>query len=235
LHNSLTAGTGSNDVSSTQGWLHAAFAAGGAGSTDSVSFSGGRNIVTGGSENFTVDGGRTGSGIVRLGDGNDQVSLASGYVTLGSSTANTAQDSVSVVRGGGNVTLNGGVDQVTLSDTKQGYDKVQLNGTLLGTTLSAAGSFDSITLTADANAAITETAVNGGLSLVIDGDKAGGIGDISVSGLSQDDLAHITLVGLGAYTVTTDDTPVGGLTLHFAHGSIDLIGLQAISNHLITG
>ena len=233
--NQLAAGAGSNEVSSRLSGLVASFAAGGAGSTDTLAIAGSKNHITGGNENFVIAGGGGTAATVHLGDGNDQLTLGSGVVTLGDSVHNTAQNSVVIAHGGARLTFNGGLDQVSLQDSKIGYDRVTLNGTMLGTNLTAAGSFDSITLTADANAALTETAVNGGLSLFIDGDKQGGIGTISITGLAQDDLAHITLVGTSNYTVTTDDTQAGGLTLHFSHGSIDLVGLQAISNTLITG
>ena len=232
--NQLSAGAGNNSVAAAQGHQQLRFAAGGAGSTDTLSLGSNADSVTGGDENFIIAMHGNGGARIRLGDGNNQVIAGSGSIVLGSSNANTASNDVTVKAGHGNLTLNGGTDQVALQDSKLGYDKVALNGTDLGTSLTAHGSFDSITLTADANAAITETTANGGLSLTVVGDADGGIGNISVDGLAQDNLAHIDLVNLGAYSVSVDDTPQGGLTLHFAQGSIDLLGLQSISNHLIT-
>jgi len=105
---------------------------------------------------------------------------------------------------------------------------------MLGTTLTAMGVFDNLVLTQDANASITEGAVNGGLSLTVEGDSHGGMGNISVAGLATDDLAHIHLAGLSAYTITADNTAAGGVTLHFSQGSLDLIGLQSIPNNFFT-
>jgi hypothetical protein len=113
-----------------------------------------------------------------------------------------------------------------------GDDKVKLNGTLLGTTLSVAGLLDSIKLVHDADVALTDASHNGGMQLTIDADAQGGMGDISITGLQDDGYAHIHLVNASSYTVTVDQTQQGGVTLHFIHGSIDLIGLQAIPNNL---
>jgi hypothetical protein len=230
----VMAGSGDNRLTSSTGHLVAQFAPGGAGSTDVLTLSGGGNAISGGNENFVI-GSSKAQANVRLGNGDNTVQVGTGSIMLGLSAANQATNAVSVGRGDAHITLNGGTDQVNLLDQKIGHDNVVLNGTKLGTALTAHGSFDSITLTGDANAAITETALNGGLGLTIDGDANGGIGTISIDGLAQDDLAHINLVNLGEYTVTVDNTPQSGLTLHFAQGSIDLIGLQSISNHLITG
>jgi len=232
--NALSAGAGNNNVTSAAGGLTARFAAGGAGQNDTLSLAEYQNSVHGGDENFTITNAHGGA-FVDVGNGNNTISLTSGNITLGRSTANTGTNRITTAGGGSKLKLNGGTDQVNLLDAHKGFDQVVLSGTQLGTALTAHGSFDSITLTADANAAITETAVNGGLSLTLDGDTTGGIGDVSVFGLAQDDLAHINLVGLGAYSVTVDNTALGGLTLHFAHGSLDLIGEQSISSHLITG
>jgi len=230
----LSAGTGNNTLTTSSGHLHARFAAGGVGSTDVLNLGGNGNFIAGGSENFVIESGKGGVGL-RLGNGNNTIAIGTGSVVLGMNAANQGTNALEVSRGNAHVALNGGTDQVNLLDQKLGHDRVVLNGTQIGTNLTAQGSFDSITLTADANAAITETAVNGGLSLTVDGDHAGGIGTISIDGLAQDDLAHINLVNLGTYTVTVDNTAQGGLTLHFGQGSIDLIGLQTISNHLISG
>jgi hypothetical protein len=232
--NTVSLGDGNNTIESNAGTLRSYFATGGAGASETLALSGNQSYVQGGDENFAISSTHGGAGVI-LGDGNNSVSLAYGGVTLGSSTANTGVNSVTLINGGSRVALFGGTSQVALMDVKGGFDQVKLDGTKLGTALTAHGSFDSITLTSDANAAITETAVNGGLQLTIDGDATGGIGAISVTGLAHDDLAQISLVGLGTYTVSVDNTPMGGLTLHFAHGSIDLIGEQSISNHLITG
>ena len=100
-----------------------------------------------------------------------------------------------------------------------------------GTALAAAGSFDSITLAADANAAIAEASGAGGLHLTVLGDAAGGLGEITINGLAQDKLASIDLVGTGSYTVAH---AAGGITLDFAHGSIELAGLTALPPGLLT-
>ncbi len=234
ITNALTLGDGNNVVTSAEGGLTVHAAAGGAGQSDAISVAGSRNQIFGGDQNFSVTDPH-GSGLVKLGNGNDTISLACGSITLGTGVSNSAANAVTIANGGAHVVLNGGTDQVALNDHFRGGDQVILNGTVIGSTLTAQGSFDSITLTADANAAITETAGHSGLQLTIVGDASGGFGDISVTGLSKDDLAQINLVGLGAYTVSVDNTPVGGLTLQFAHGSIDLIGDQAILNTLIRG
>jgi hypothetical protein len=234
LFDVLSAGTGNNTVTAAQGHVRMQFAAGGAGSTDTLTLGGNGDTVHGGDENFVVTMTARGGAHVRLGDGTDRVTIGTGAVTLGSTDANQASNDVTIAAGRGQVTLNGGTDQVNLQDSHIGYDKVALNGTMLGTSLTAHGSFDSVTLTADANAAITETTANGGLTLTINGDALGGMGAVSVIGLAQDNMAHINLGGLGAYTVSVDAAPAGGLTLHFDHGSLDLVGLQSISNHLIT-
>jgi hypothetical protein len=228
----LHIGTGSDNVATGAGRNHLIFATGGAGSIDTIDLHGGGNVVDGGNENFTIAG--TASASVHLGDGNNCVTLLHGLVDIGSGTGNTACNSVDIARGGDKVVLNGGIDQLSLHDIAVGDDNVVLNGTMLGTQLSAAGSFDSIVLSADANAAICETGGAQGLSLTFYGDAHMGMGTVSVTGLAQDLLAHITLAGMSSYYVTPDNTPAGGLTLHFTQGSLDLIGLQSISNSLIT-
>lgn len=232
-HDALAAGTGNNDVTVKGPAANLTFAAGGAGSSDVITLTGGTADIHGGDENFSVAASHGGDAVI-LGNGNNLVDLPSGWVTLGSSVANTAENTVTLSHGNDHVTLNGGLDQVTLHDVNTGYDTVKLNGTLLGTQLNVAGSFDNVTLTADANAAITEAAGASGLNLVLHGDASLGIGTVSVTGLAQDFLAHITLIGTGAYTITADNTAAGGVTLHFGHGSLDLIGLQAVPNTLIT-
>ena len=114
------------------------------------------NAVHGGDENFSISN-LHGSAFVQLGDGNNVIDMSSGNITLGSSTANTGTNSVALLWGGAKVTLNGGTSNVTLADHAKGYDQVKLNGTSIGTSLTAHGSFGSVTLTADASAAITET------------------------------------------------------------------------------
>lgn len=230
---SLALGTGNNVVSALGGAVSLRLAAGGAGASDTLALGGSHNAVHGGDENVTLTNAHGGA-LAVLGNGNDTITLASGHVVLGDSAANTARDNVTILNGHAAVTLNGGTDGVTLADAKSGWDQVVLNGTDLGTRLSAAGSFDTITLAQDANAAISDAAVNGGLSLIFDGDAQGGLGVVSVTGLAQDDIAKITLSGCGSYSVTADNTALGGVTLHFAHGTIDLIGTQSLSNVLIT-
>jgi hypothetical protein len=72
------------------------------------------------------------------------------------------------------------------------------------------------------------------MSFILDADKAGGFGNIVINGLANDDLAHITLVGASAYTISVDQTAAGGITLNFDHGSVDLVGLQSVPNNLIS-
>lgn len=229
--NKVALGTGNDTLTTTQGGLTLSLATGGAGANDSLTLAGGLNVIHGGDEN--VSAAIKGSAAIFLGNGNDSITLGGGHVVLGSTAANTATDSLQVNAGATSVILNGGVDTVTLSDKHLGYDTVTLNGCDLGTTLTAGGSFDKLTLTNGASAAITEDAGQQGLALVVNGTGAG-VGDIAVTGLAQDALASIDLVGCGTYTVSVDQTAQGGLTLHFAHGSIDLIGLQSLSNSLIS-
>ena len=238
MHNTASFGTGNNVVLSMAVANIVTFAAGGAGSTDSVTTKGTGNQVTAGDENVTIIGTGANVGAIQLGNGNDVLSVTggAGHATFGTSIANTAQNTASIGRGGTHLFFNGGTDQITLNDSKgtSGYDTVKLNGSLIGTTLDAKGVFDNVTLTHDANAAITEEAINGGMSITIDGDAFGGIGTISIAGLSADELAHIHLSQTSAYTVTTDNTAAGGLTLHFASGSLDLVGLHALPTSLFT-
>ena len=236
-HNAASFGTGNNVVQSEAGGNSFTFAAGGAGSTDSVTTRGVGNQVTAGDENVTITGNGANLGIVTLGNGNDVLNVnGGGHAVIGTSRANVAQNTATIGGGNAHLTFNGGMDSITLNDAKgvAGYDTVKLNGSMIGTTLDAKGVFDTVTLTNNANAAITEETANGGMSITIDGNAHGGIGDISVAGLSGDDLAHIHLSNTSAYTVTTDNTPAGGLTLHFVSGSLDLVGLHALPNSLFT-
>jgi hypothetical protein len=231
-------GTGNNAVTAVGAGASLAFAAGDSGAVETISMSHGALHVSGGDENFTIIGG-VGSDLVgRLGDGDNTISLATGHAQLviGASPDNTADNTVSFGRGFNFLQFNGGDDQVTLADAAgaKGYDNVVLNGTMLGTNLTTAGVFDKVTLANDANATINDTATNGGMSFILDADKAGGFGTVIINGLANDDLAHITLVGAGTYTVSVDQTAAGGITLNFAHGSVDLVGLQSVPNTLIS-
>jgi len=231
--NTVSLGTGNDNVTFLDGFDTLSFGAGGAGSTDIIDFARFGNSISGGNENFNIAA-TNGSVHGTLGDGNDSITAGHGYLTLGAGATNTATNSIDLTQGHDGVILNGGVDRLTLQDVHGGHDNVTLNGTMLGTQLTAGGSFDDIVLKADANAAISEVGGAQGLGLIVMGDATFGTGNISVTGLAQDDLAHITLIGISAFTETVDDTPAGGITLNFAHGSLDLIGVQAISNSLIT-
>ena len=236
--NAVTLGTGDDVVHAGSSGGTITFAAGGAGSTDTVTTTGNATHVTAGNENVSIIGTGADVGKVILGDGNDTLNVigGGGLATFGDSAANTAQNSATVGHGATHLVFNGGTDQIALKDANgtSGYDIIKLNGSMIGTTLDAKGVFDSVTLTHDASAAITEDAVNGGMSLTIHADAHGGIGDVSVAGLATDELAHIHLVGTSAYTITTDNTPAGGLTLHFKSGTLDLVGLHALPNSLFT-
>jgi hypothetical protein len=236
--NHLSLGTGNSTVTLIGTRNSTVFAQGGAGSNDLVQEKGFSNAVTAGDENITITGTSSSVGHLVLGNGNDVVDVGGGGGTavFGTSSANTATDQVTLGRGGSHLTFNGGQDQVLLGDQNGhgGYDKVTLNGTMLGTALTAHGVFDKVILTKDANAAITETAVNGGLSVTIDGDAQHGMGNVTIAGLATDDLARIYLNDLSPYTITADSTPAGGVTLHFSQGSIDLIGVQSIPNNLLS-
>jgi hypothetical protein len=237
-HDKLSLGTGNDTVTLTGNSSTLILAKGGAGSTDTVVEKGCGDVLTGGDENVTITGNPLSVGNIKLGNGNDvlNVSGGGGQAVFGSSVANTGTDQVTLGIGRTNLTFNGGQAHVLLHDYggRSGDDKVTLNGTMLGSTLTTMGVFDNVVLTQDANAAITDGAVNGSLSLTIEGDGFGGMGNISVAGLATDDLAHIHLVGLSAYTITPDSTPAGGVTLHFSQGSLDLIGMQSIPNNFFT-
>ncbi len=230
-----TLGGGNNAVTTGQGRAHVTFASGHAGSTDTLVMKHGTLVLHGGDENFNVSSNAQHSNLIGvLGNGNNTISLQNGLarLTIGSGDSNTAHNAVTVQDGGrGSFTFNGGTDSLVMNGgASGGGNTIQLNGTMLGTTLSAIGSFNHITLTDDANAAISETGQ--AVDITLDADKAGGFGTISINGLESDDLARIHLVGASTYTLTADDTPVGGITLHFAQGSVDLIGLQSVPNHL---
>jgi fibronectin-binding autotransporter adhesin len=233
--NTISLGTGNNTLTLPGNNDSVMLAKGGAGSTDVIYRAGAGSKITGGDENVTIAGTRSSVGNISLGNGNDvlNVSGGGGHAVFGSSIANTATDQATVGSGNANLTFNGGVDTVLMQDFHghEGADTVTLNGTMLGTSLTTMGVFDNIVLTQDANATITDGHVNGALSLSIEGDGTGGMGTVSVTGLATDDMAHLHLVGLSAYTVTPDNTPAGGVTLHFTHGSIDLIGVQVIPNN----
>ena len=237
-HDAVSLGLGNDTVRFSGAGGLVSFAAGGVGSSDVVYTLGTANQVTAGDENVSVIGTGANVGNIKLGNGNNVLSVTggNGHAIFGSSLANTAQNTATIGRGATSLVFNGGTDQITLNDSKGtfGYDTVKLNGSMTGTTLDAKGAFDSVTLTHDANAAITEEAVNGGMSVTILGDAHGAIGDISVAGLAADELAHIHLSGTSAYTVTTDSTPAGGITLHFTSGTLDLVGLHAVPNSLFT-
>lgn len=240
-HETATLGAGSNTITTGFGLHYLTFAAGGAGSTDTSTIVGGSQNIHGGDENFVINSGTRGSNLfASLGNGNNTITLANGTITgatLGRTLTNTATNTISLGRGNAGLTFNGGHDNVVLGDAKgsSGFDTVKLNATLLGTNVTMAGSFDTITLTQDANAAIHDTSVNGGLSITLIADAAHGFGTVAIDGLANDDMAQIHLVGAGAYTMTTDTTPAGGVTLHFGQGSVDLVGLQSVPNHLFGG
>jgi len=233
--NRISLGTGNNTLTLPGGNDSVILAKGGAGSTDVIYKAGYGSKITGGDENVTIAGTKSSVGNISLGNGNDvlNVSGGGGHAVFGSSIANTATDQVTVGAGGANLTFNGGDDRVLMQDFHghEGADTVTLNGTMLGTSLTTMGVFDNIVLSQDANATITDGHVNGALSLSIEGDATAGMGTVSVTGLATDDMAHLHLVGLSAYTVTPDNTAAGGVTLHFNHGSIDLIGVQVIPNN----
>jgi hypothetical protein len=233
--NTISLGTGNNTLTLPGNNDSVMLAKGGAGSTDVIYKAGAGSKITGGDENVTIAGTKSSVGNISLGNGNDvlNVSGGGGHAVFGSSIANTATDQATVGSGNANLTFNGGIDTVLMQDFHghEGADTVTLNGTMLGTSLTTMGVFDNIVLTQDANATITDGHVNGALSLSIEGDGTAGMGTVSVTGLASDDMAHLHLVGLSAYTVTPDNTPAGGVTLHFTHGSIDLIGVQVIPNN----
>jgi hypothetical protein len=231
-------GTGDNAATVVNAGASLTYAAGDAGAVEKIAMSHSELHVSGGDENFSIIGG-VGSDLVgRLGNGDNTISLATGHarLVLGDSPSNTADNTVSVGRGFNYLQFNGGDDQVNLADAAaaKGYDTVILNGTMLGTNLTAAGVFDKVTLANDANATINDTATNGGMAFTLDADSVGGFGNIVINGLTNDDLAHITLVGASAYTVSVDQTAAGGITLNFVHGSVDLVGLQSVPNNLIS-
>ena len=232
---SATLGGGRNTVTTGYGSSKVVFAAGHAGSTDTMVMHGGTLVLHGGDENFDITSNKQHANLAAvLGNGNNTINLQTGAarLSLGSSIANTAYNSVTVQHGtGGSFTFNGGTDTVALGDARSGGgNTIHLNGTMLGTTLAAAGSFNHITLTNDANATISD--MGKGIDITLDADHHGGLGAVAIGGLEFDDLARIHLVGAGAYTISVDDTPVGGITLHFAQGSVDLVGLQSVPNHL---
>jgi hypothetical protein len=236
--NAASFGTGNNMASVMGGSAQLSFAAGDAGANETLTMAHALVRMTGGDENFTIQGGTGAYLYARLGNGNNTVDIGNGRASLvfGNSFDNTATNSFSSAHGGNGLTFNGGTDQITLQDKvgAKGYDAVWLKGTLLGTTLTAHGAFERVMLVADANATINDLSVNGGMSLTLDADKAGGFGQVIVNGLANDALAHINLVNAGAYSITADNTPVGGITLHFDHGTVDLVGLQAVPNNLIS-
>jgi hypothetical protein len=240
LFDDVTFGTGSNTISTSNSVDTLIFGAGGAGSTDTLNITGGSAYIHSGNENINLNSGTKGTTLVgTLGNGDNTLNMgfAAARLTIGTTTANTATNVVNVGRGESQLVFNGGTDQVNLADGTgiTGFDSVTLNGTTLGTTLTAHGAFDQVTLSQDANATINDASSNGGLSITIDESSTGGIGTIAITGLSGDDLAKIHLVGSGTYTITPDPTAVGGITLHFSTGSIDLVGLQSVPNTLITG
>jgi len=237
-HDKLSLGTGNDTVMLTGNNSTLLLAKGGAGSTDTVVERGCGDTLIGGDENVSITGNPLSVGTIKLGNGNDSLNVSGGggHAIFGSSVSNTGTDQVTLGTGRANLTFNGGTDSVLLKDYHghEGADTVTMNGTMLGTTLTTMGVFDHVVLAQDANAAITDGAVNGGLSLTIEGDGHAGMGNISIAGLATDDLAHITLIGLGTYTITPDSTAAGGVTLHFSQGSIDLIGMQSIPNNFIS-
>jgi hypothetical protein len=236
--NKVSVGTGNNVITLAGSNDSVTLAQGGAGANDMIYKQGFGSKIAGGNENVTIAGTAASVGNISLGNGNDvlNVSGGGGHAVFGSSIANTATDQVTLGQGGGNLTFNGGLDSVLLQDFHghEGADTVILNGTMLGTSLTAMGVFDNVVLTQDANASITDHKVNGGFSATIEGDGNGGMGTVSITGLATDDMAHVHLVGLSAYTVTPDTTPAGGVTLHFSEGSLDLVGLQVIPNNFFT-
>jgi len=204
-----------------------------AGPTQTQGWGYGGDLIFGGNENVNVTASGTLGATIALGDGDDTLTLSSGSVLLGDSTANTASDQVRFLKGGAQLALVGGIDTVLLGGATSGPDQVLLDGTKLGTSLTAQGSFDSILLAAGADAAITEATGAYGLHLTIQENQAGGIGTLVLTGPAQDPHASIDLVGPGTYTVSHDTTGIG-ITLNFAQGSIDLVGLTTLPPGLIT-
>jgi hypothetical protein len=237
--NTAALGGGTDTVSLTGGLSRLAFAIGDAGVKDSVTMATGAAFIRGGDENFSINSTQRATVLsATLGNGNNTIAMAFGnaHLLIGDSLANTANNTVILSHGGANATFNGGVDTISLKgSTAVGADTITLNASMLGTQLTTSGVFDTVTLTHDANATINDTGVNAGLSLTLDADATGGFGTIAITGLASDDLAQIHLAGASTYSITTDVTAVGGITLHFAHGSIDLVGLQAVPNNLFGG
>ncbi len=237
--NTATLGSGADTVAITGGLERLSFATANAGVQEIVTVAGGATYIHGGDENFAINSALRATLIAAtLGNGNNTIAMAFGnaHLVLGDSLTNTANNSVTLSHGGAIATFNGGVDNISLKgSTAVGADKITLNATMLGTLLTTSGVFDTVTLTQDANATINDTGVNAGLSLTLDADASGGFGTIAITGLASDDLAQIHLAGASTYSITTDATAVGGITLHFAHGSVDLVGLQAVPNSLFGG
>ncbi len=237
--NVATLGSGADVVSVGGGSATLTFAAGNAGVADRVTMSNSYAQIHGGNENFTITSATHKAFLgASLGDGNNTIDLAYGNARLivGTDVGNTGHNSVTLAHGGATATFNGGVDTITLGGSHAvGADHVTLNATLLGTSLNTSGMFNNVNLTQDANAAITDTGVNAGLLITLNADSTGGFGNISIDGLAHDDLAQIQLVSASAYSVTADNTAAGGVTLHFDHGSIDLVGLQSVPTHLFGG
>ncbi len=100
--------------------------------------------------------------------------------------------------------------------------RVTLDATMLGTALSVGSMFDRLMLTGEANAPMVSPAA----------DAGGDAGADNATGQAADTLTHMNLVGASTHTIILDGTAIGGITLHFPSGSLDLAGLQSLPHEL---
>jgi hypothetical protein len=238
LGNTASFGAGNNIATVEAGAAALSYATGDAGASDSLSFAHAHVTLTGGDENFTIQAGSGSYLSARLGNGNNTLNFGDShaFAVFGNSIANTGDNSFTALRGGNVLSFIGGTDQATLydKDGPAGHDNIFLHATEIGTTITTYGAYERATLSGDANATINDLGTNGGTQFRLFGDHTGGFGQIVINGLANDFTAHITLINASAYTITADDTPAGGITLHFDHGTVDLVGLQAVPNNLIS-
>jgi len=200
-HDGISLGNGNNSVTAN-------------GSHDVIGLGNGNNTVqaNGNADNITAG---NGNNSITAGGNGDTIGLGTGNNTV-LATGNT--DTITSAGGKGTFTL--GTANMT------GTDTLSLTGSTAGTTVDSQGTGNTINLSGQADANITDEVLGGGLKINI--NSLAGV--VKVSGFFGDAQGLITLTGFGyASNAASDVHPVsdgsGGILINLTGGgSLDLLG-----------
>ncbi len=231
--NHITVGWGSDRITAGSGSDSVLIAAGppaGQSSSDRVFLAGGNNSVAGGNEAIAVTDATGHHDHVTLGNGSDTVSLTGGHNTI---TLGNGNDTITATGSSNTITAGSGTDHVAIG----GSDVLTLLGSAAGSTVGIAGTQDRIFLSQNAGATLSET-ISAGLYLQIDATGGTNGGKVVLSGFAQDLTAGVVdLHGFTQYQTFTEVAAHlhsdlhGGQILALGTGSIDFLGVAALSAH----